>query len=225
MTGSRPGPWTLGNKYKWVNLIAIVWVALCVIIFCLPFTPAAVPFSSTFSWSAFNYAPLVTIVVIAAGHDLVLRLGQEHVQGPDPHDRPRSARAPAPPRGRQAWRRQAAGGLIRCRPPPRRGPADETGGKVCVITGAAGGIGAATRPSCSSARAPGSSASTCSSTTSASCRCRRTSPTRRASPALYRAIRERTRARSTCCSTTPASRRPRTHRCSRPSSRLGARPG
>ena len=22
----EPGPWTLGNKYKWVNLIAIVWV-------------------------------------------------------------------------------------------------------------------------------------------------------------------------------------------------------
>jgi amino acid transporter len=60
------GPWTLGQKYKWINLIAIVWVALCVIIFCLPFTPAAVPFSSTVSWSAVNYAPIVTIVVMAA---------------------------------------------------------------------------------------------------------------------------------------------------------------
>jgi hypothetical protein len=39
---------------------------LCVIIFSLPFTPAAVPFSSTFSWSAFNYAPLITIIVVAA---------------------------------------------------------------------------------------------------------------------------------------------------------------
>ncbi len=60
----EPGPWTLGKKYRWINLIAIVWVILCVIIFCLPFTPAAVPFSSTFSWSSFNYAPLVTIVVM-----------------------------------------------------------------------------------------------------------------------------------------------------------------
>ena len=60
------GPWTLGAKYKWINLIAIVWVVLCVIIFSLPFTPAAVPFSSTFSWSAFNYAPLITIIVVAA---------------------------------------------------------------------------------------------------------------------------------------------------------------
>jgi amino acid transporter len=62
----QAGPWTLGGKYKWVNMIAIVWVGLCVIIFSLPFTPAAVPFGKTFSWSAFNYAPLITIVVIAA---------------------------------------------------------------------------------------------------------------------------------------------------------------
>jgi amino acid transporter len=60
------GPWTLGAKYKWINLIAIAWVLLCVIIFSLPFTPAAVPFGKTFSWSAFNYAPLITIIVVAA---------------------------------------------------------------------------------------------------------------------------------------------------------------
>jgi amino acid transporter len=62
----QTGPWTLGAKYKWLNLVAVVWVILCVIIFCLPFTPAAVPFSSTFSWSAVNYAPLVTIGVMVA---------------------------------------------------------------------------------------------------------------------------------------------------------------
>ncbi len=62
----QPGPWTLGKKYKWINLIAIVWVALCVVIFCLPFTPAAVYFGKTFSWSAVNYAPLVTIGVMVA---------------------------------------------------------------------------------------------------------------------------------------------------------------
>ena len=62
----QAGPWTLGRKYKWINVIAIMWVALCVIIFCLPFTPAAVPWNSAFSWSAFNYAPLVTIIVMLA---------------------------------------------------------------------------------------------------------------------------------------------------------------
>src|SRR5271155_2831129 len=62
-TGERfvPGTWTLGSKYKWINPIAIVWVALCVIIFCLPFSPEGVPWESVFNWSAVNYAPIVTI--------------------------------------------------------------------------------------------------------------------------------------------------------------------
>ncbi len=64
--GFEPGPWTLGAKYKWINLIAIVWVVLCVIIFCLPTTPGAVPWDSGFSWSSFNYAPLVTIGMLVA---------------------------------------------------------------------------------------------------------------------------------------------------------------
>ena len=66
--GSRfePGPWTLGNKYKWVNMIAVVWVALCTIIFCLPFSPLGVPGNAAFSWNAVNYAPLVVVGVMLA---------------------------------------------------------------------------------------------------------------------------------------------------------------
>ena len=60
----QTGPWTLGSKYKWINPIAFIWVALCVIIFCLPVSPAGVYFSSAFDWSAVNYAPLVTIGVM-----------------------------------------------------------------------------------------------------------------------------------------------------------------
>jgi len=60
------GPWTLGNKYKWVNLIACVWVGLCVIIFCLPFSPFGVPGNSAFSWNSVNYAPLVVVGVMLA---------------------------------------------------------------------------------------------------------------------------------------------------------------
>jgi amino acid transporter len=62
----KPGPWTLGTKYKWMNPIAFSWVAICVVIFCLPFAPAGVFFKSGFEWSAVNYAPLVTIGVMAA---------------------------------------------------------------------------------------------------------------------------------------------------------------
>jgi amino acid transporter len=61
-----PGPWTLGNKYRWVNMIAVVWVALCVIIFCLPFSPLGVPGNSGFSWTSVNYAPLVVVGVMLA---------------------------------------------------------------------------------------------------------------------------------------------------------------
>jgi amino acid transporter len=60
----QAGPWTLGRKYKWVNLIAVVWVGLCVIIFCLPTSPEGVFFKHGFSWSSVNYAPLVTIGIM-----------------------------------------------------------------------------------------------------------------------------------------------------------------
>ncbi len=63
-----PGPWTLGRKYRWVNPAAIVWVAICVIIFILPFVPEGVPWNDDFTWSAFNYAPVtVGVVVLAVG--------------------------------------------------------------------------------------------------------------------------------------------------------------
>jgi amino acid transporter len=60
----KPGPWTNGNKYKWMNSFATFWVALITIIFCLPFTPAAVPWNDEFTWEAFNYAPLTVGVVV-----------------------------------------------------------------------------------------------------------------------------------------------------------------
>jgi amino acid transporter len=54
----EPGPWTLGSKYKWINPAAIIWVAICVIIFILPFTPAGVPWRDQFDWKYVNYAPI-----------------------------------------------------------------------------------------------------------------------------------------------------------------------
>jgi hypothetical protein len=56
-----PGPWTLGNKYKWMNLIAVTEVIIVVIIyFNAPFSSSGVPWESDFDWSLFNYTPLVT---------------------------------------------------------------------------------------------------------------------------------------------------------------------
>ena len=47
-----------------MNPFATFWVGLITIIFCLPFTPLAVPWNDEFSWEAFNYAPLTVGVVI-----------------------------------------------------------------------------------------------------------------------------------------------------------------
>jgi len=60
----EPGPWTLGKKYKWVNLIACVWVALNVFFLSYPLSPAAVPGNAAFSWNSVNYAPLVVVFVM-----------------------------------------------------------------------------------------------------------------------------------------------------------------
>jgi len=64
--GFEKGPWTLGEKYKWINPVAFSWVAICVVIFCLPFSPEGVPWEHSFTWNAVNYAPLVTIGVMVA---------------------------------------------------------------------------------------------------------------------------------------------------------------
>lgn len=52
-----PGPWSLHRNYRWMNLVAVAWVGLCAIVFCLPFTRPRLPFTRGFSWQAVNYAP------------------------------------------------------------------------------------------------------------------------------------------------------------------------
>jgi amino acid transporter len=64
----KPGPWNNGRKYRWMNLAATIWVGIITVIFCLPFTPAAVPWNDEFDWNAVNYAPLtVGGVLLAVG--------------------------------------------------------------------------------------------------------------------------------------------------------------
>jgi len=56
--GSRfvPGPWTLGSRYKVLGWIAVIEIVVISVYFILPIVPAGVPFSSSFNWSAVNYA-------------------------------------------------------------------------------------------------------------------------------------------------------------------------
>lgn len=77
----QPGPWTNGNKYKWMNSFSTIWVVFITIIFCLPFTPEAVPWNSQFSWEAFNYAPLTVGLVILLAWIAWMTTARKHFTG------------------------------------------------------------------------------------------------------------------------------------------------
>jgi amino acid transporter len=63
----QPGPWTLGGAYKWVNIGAIAFVVLVVYALDGPTTAAGAPWNSGFTWTAFNYTPLVLLVGLIVG--------------------------------------------------------------------------------------------------------------------------------------------------------------
>ena len=77
----EPGPWNNGRKYKWMNILATIWVAIITVIFCLPFVPAAVPWNSEFSWESFNYAPLTVGVVILGATIAWFASARKHFTG------------------------------------------------------------------------------------------------------------------------------------------------
>jgi hypothetical protein len=52
------GAWSLGRHYKWINVLAILWVVFISVIFMLPTAPTGIPWRPGFTWNAVNYAPL-----------------------------------------------------------------------------------------------------------------------------------------------------------------------
>jgi amino acid transporter len=62
-----PGPWTLGKAYKWVNIGAIAFVVLVVYALDGPTSAIGAPWNSGFTWTAFNYSPLVLLVGLIVG--------------------------------------------------------------------------------------------------------------------------------------------------------------
>jgi amino acid transporter len=57
----QTGSWSLGSKYRWMNIVAVVEIIIvAVIYFNLPFSSSGVPWESDFEWSLFNYTPVVT---------------------------------------------------------------------------------------------------------------------------------------------------------------------
>jgi amino acid transporter len=78
----KPGSWTLGERYRWLNPIAVVFVAVMVLALCLPFYSTAIPWESDFDWNAFNYTPLV-VGAVFLGAALAWVLGaRKYYTGP-----------------------------------------------------------------------------------------------------------------------------------------------
>jgi amino acid transporter len=63
----NPGPWTLGRHYKWVNIGAIAFVVLVVYALDGPTTAVGAPWNPGFTWTAFNYSPLVLVIGLIVG--------------------------------------------------------------------------------------------------------------------------------------------------------------
>ncbi len=61
-----PGPWTLGNRYKWMNIVAVAEIVVTSVYFLLPFTPTGWPGNSGFTWTAVNYTPIVVLGALLA---------------------------------------------------------------------------------------------------------------------------------------------------------------
>ena len=78
----QPGAWTLGRHYRWVDSIALAWIALITILFIMPVTPAGIPFRNGFTWTAVNYAPLSLIAALALFGGWWLRSARHWFCGP-----------------------------------------------------------------------------------------------------------------------------------------------
>ena len=78
----EPRSWTLGPRYKWLNAIAVVFVAVMFIVLMLPTNTFGVPWEDDFDWSFFNYTPLVVgVVLLGAGLAWVLGVKKRY-KGP-----------------------------------------------------------------------------------------------------------------------------------------------
>jgi amino acid transporter len=63
----QTGVWSLGKNYKWVNIGAIAFVVLVVYALDGPTSAVGAPWNHGFTWTAFNYSPLVLLVGLIVG--------------------------------------------------------------------------------------------------------------------------------------------------------------
>jgi amino acid transporter len=63
----QTGPWNLGGRYRLVNILAIVFVALVVFSLDLPYTPTGLPWNDGFDTSVVNYTPFAILLPLIFG--------------------------------------------------------------------------------------------------------------------------------------------------------------
>jgi amino acid transporter len=56
-----PGRWSLGGRYRWMCLVAVVEIAVTSIVALFPTSVGGVPFVSGFAWKFVNYTPIVVL--------------------------------------------------------------------------------------------------------------------------------------------------------------------
>ena len=63
----EPGAWTLGRRYKLVNILGIAFVVLVVFALDLPYSPTGLPWNSGFQAANVNYTPFAIILPLIFG--------------------------------------------------------------------------------------------------------------------------------------------------------------
>ena len=61
----QAGGWNNGQKYKWMNLVAVIEIVVICIYFILPLYPTGWITNDGFEWKFVNYAPILTFGTIA----------------------------------------------------------------------------------------------------------------------------------------------------------------
>ena len=79
----QPGPWQLNKTWgPIISWIAIVWVVFICVLLMLPQYSAGVPWSSDFTWTGFNYAPIAVLVVVGGAGLWYLISARKWYKGP-----------------------------------------------------------------------------------------------------------------------------------------------
>jgi amino acid transporter len=90
----RHGPWSLGWHYRWIDTLAVTWIALVCVLFLLPVSPHGIPGAAEFDWNVVNYAPFTVgaaLLLFGGWYRLSARHWftgpvQPRAPGPDPSD-------------------------------------------------------------------------------------------------------------------------------------------